>query len=128
MTLTATQESPLNIDRLVLELRMMFGQAPVLPEEEDKATAIAILVSRQLNVPYDRMMSKCRDRELVIARQLAAYFIKKYTALSLKSIGSIFNRDHSTIIHAIQTIDDLLECNDRVIAGYYEVIDKAILR
>jgi chromosomal replication initiator protein len=43
------------------------------------------------------------------------YFAKEFTNLSLKSIGYHFGgRDHSTVIHAIQTISDLMEQEDAV--------------
>ncbi len=58
--------------------------------------------------------SKSRKRERVIARQLIMYFTKKYTTMSLKSIGEKFQstvpgkgKDHTTVIHSIKTINDL---------------------
>ncbi|MEL6413198.1 MAG: helix-turn-helix domain-containing protein, partial [Bacteroidota bacterium] len=55
---------------------------------------------------------KSRKREVVLARQTAMYLSKKYTNHSLKSIGDYFGgRDHSTVIHALQTINDLLDTN-----------------
>lgn len=42
-----------------------------------------------------------RDSEVVEARNVACYLIKKYTSLSLKSIGRLFGKDHTTIMHSI---------------------------
>jgi chromosomal replication initiator protein len=40
------------------------------------------------------------------------YLAKNLTNLSLKSIGYHFGgRDHSTVIHAIHTINDLMDTN-----------------
>ena len=62
----------------------------------------------QVKVP--QLKDKTRKREIVIARQVAMYFCKEYTSHSLKSIGHYFgNRDHSTVIHAIQTVNDLMK-------------------
>lgn len=58
------------------------------------------------------IFSKSRKREHVTPRQIAIYLIKKHTTLSLVGIGKnlveghIF--DHSTVIHAIKTIENLL--------------------
>lgn len=54
------------------------------------------------------MESKTRKTEHVNARQLSMYFIKKiHPAMSLKNIGAEFGgRDHSTVIHAIQSVQD----------------------
>ena len=55
------------------------------------------------------MKAKSRKRELVHPRQVAMYLAKEKTDLSLKSIGYHFGgRDHSTVIHAVQTISDLV--------------------
>lgn len=63
--------------------------------------------------------SKCRKREIVVARQLIMTFFKKYTKMSLKSIGQEFcgerpgkRKDHTTVIHSIQTVKDLCDTDD----------------
>jgi len=61
------------------------------------------------------LKSKSRKKELVFPRQVAMYFAKELTDLSLKSIGYHFGgRDHSTVIHAVQTISDLMEQDEAV--------------
>lgn len=68
------------------------------------------------------MKGKSRKKELVFPRQVAMYFAKEYTDLSLKSIGYHFGgRDHSTVIHAIQTISELKEHNKDVKAQLLEL-------
>lgn len=61
------------------------------------------------------LKGKSRKKELVYPRQVAMYFAKELTDLSLKSIGYHFGgRDHSTVIHAVQTISDLMEADDAI--------------
>ena len=43
------------------------------------------------------------------ARQLAAYLIRKLTNLSTPDIGKEFNRDHTTILHSINKIEESLK-------------------
>jgi chromosomal replication initiator protein len=54
---------------------------------------------------------KKRDRELVFARHLCMYLIrKKIPSLSLKKIGNFFGaRDHTTVLHAITCIENYIE-------------------
>lgn len=47
---------------------------------------------------------KCRRREFVKARYLAVFFIKQNTDFTLKTIGEMFGRDHTSIIHALKTV------------------------
>ena len=61
-------------------------------------------------ITKDEMKDKIRKKEIVIARQVAMYFSKDYTNNSLKSIGFHFGgRDHSTVIHAVQSVNDMID-------------------
>ena len=69
-------------------------------------------VSEYYKLKVDQLKDKTRKKEIVIARQIAMYFSKEYTNHSLKSIGYHFGgRDHSTVIHAVQSINDLMDTN-----------------
>lgn len=65
-------------------------------------------VSKQLDVPLSLLTGKTRKQEIVFARQIAMYLIRELTPTSLKNIGNHFGgRDHTTVMHAISTIDSL---------------------
>ncbi|MFC2124662.1 helix-turn-helix domain-containing protein, partial [Bacteroidota bacterium] len=67
-------------------------------------------VSEYFNMKPEDLKDKTRKKEIVIARQVAMYFSKDYTNHSLKSIGYHFgNRDHSTVIHAVQSVNDMYD-------------------
>ena len=69
-------------------------------------------VSEYFHIDQDDLKAKTRKKEIVIARQVAMYFSKDYTNHSLKSIGYHFGgRDHSTVIHALQSVDNMMETN-----------------
>ncbi len=66
------------------------------------------IVCEYFQVPPDLVRAKTRKREAVLARQVAMYFCKQYTQHSLKTIGLHFGgRDHSTVIHAINSVENL---------------------
>jgi len=61
-------------------------------------------------VPVNNIREKNKRKEVAFCRQVAMYISKSMTNHSLKSIGLNFGgRDHSTVIHAIQLIDDLIK-------------------
>ncbi len=69
-------------------------------------------VSEYYHLKTDQLKDKTRKKEIVIARQIAMYFSKEYTNHSLKSIGFHFGgRDHSTVIHAVQSVNDMIDTN-----------------
>lgn len=67
-------------------------------------------VCDHLSLPPDLLRAKTRKQEVVTARQIAMYLSKELTNSSLKTIGLHFGgRDHSTVIHAYQTVEDLMK-------------------
>ena len=71
------------------------------------------VVSKFFNISIDDMKDKVRKKEIVIARQVAMYFSKDFTNNSLKSIGFHFGgRDHSTVIHAVQSVNDMIDTDN----------------
>lgn len=71
--------------------------------------AIQRIVGEHFAIDVSQLKAKTRKRQIVQARQIAMYFSKEMTRHSLKSIGLHFGgRDHSTVIHAITTVNDLM--------------------
>jgi chromosomal replication initiator protein len=69
---------------------------------------ITKVVCSSLNVAENKIRDKTRKKEIVLARQLAMFFSKELTKSSLKTIGLHFGgRDHSTVIHACNSIEKL---------------------
>jgi chromosomal replication initiator protein len=68
------------------------------------AATIAELVSGQFKVSLEDLRSRSRKRAIAFPRQVAMYLARKYTEESLVDIGRAFNRDHSTVLHAIKAV------------------------
>lgn len=83
-------------------------------------------VSEYFNVSVQDLIDKTRKKEIALARQVAMYFCKEFFAeMSLKSIGEKFGkRDHSTVIHAIQTVNDQLDVDSNFKAQIEEIRKK----
>lgn len=79
-----------------------------MPRQLD-GKAIRELISCQYNVSVDALMSRSRKRTITFPRQVAMYLTRKYTDHSLADIGAFYNRDHSTVLHAIKVLT--LECS-----------------
>ncbi len=73
------------------------------------------ITSNFFSINIDDMLSQRRSRPLARPRQIAMYLAKKLTTRSLPEIGRKFaNRDHTTVIHAVKTIDRLSQSNDEI--------------
>ena len=84
----------------------------LLNVSENKVTIdlIQTLVCKFFKISKNEMLSSRRSRYLVRPRQTAIYLTKILTSKSLPEIGREFsNRDHTTIIHSVRTIEKLKE-------------------
>ena len=68
------------------------------------------LVASHFNLNIQELLSPRRSRSLARPRQIAMYLAKQHTTNSLPDIGRKFsNRDHTTVIHAVKKIDELIK-------------------
>ncbi len=116
------------INRIVSFSRI-YNKSPNLPEtkvilkdllniSENKVTIdlIQTLVCKYFKISKNEMLSSRRSRYLVRPRQTAIYLTKILTSKSLPEIGREFsNRDHTTIIHSVKTIEKLKEKNPEMV-------------
>ena len=79
---------------------------------------IQTLVCKYFKISKNEMLSSRRSRYLVRPRQVAIYLSKILTTKSLPEIGREFsNRDHTTIIHSVKTIERLKKENNEILNG-----------
>lgn len=62
------------------------------------------VLERRYAISREEMLGKRRTGEIVYARHIAIYLIQEYTDLSLKKTGKLFERDHTTIISARDSV------------------------
>lgn len=74
---------------------------------------IILEVAQESGLTVNDLKSAARQRPLARARQRAMWLIAKQTELSLPQIGKIFNRDHTTVLHAIRYMNRTLGANVR---------------
>ena len=102
--------SSLKGEDITLELAKRLLKDVCLPKM--KAISIEFIqksTADYFGFPDDMMRAKTRKKEIAQARQIAMYLCKNLTDSSLKTIGLHFGgRDHSTVIHAISTIENMM--------------------
>ena len=85
--------------------------------------SIQNIVAVYFNLNIQEMLSPRRSRSLARPRQIAMYLAKKYTTNSLPDIGRKFsNRDHTTVIHAVKKIDELVKNDNEIKHSVTEII------
>ncbi len=79
-------------------------------------------VSLHYNISIEDMKSRKRISSISSARHIAIYIIKKLTDRSLPAIGREFNRDHTTIINSIDTVEKRLQTDPLLEAEINDLI------
>jgi chromosomal replication initiator protein len=102
------QPVDLSLAERALEDLLPQGGQEVPPETILSATA------KYFGLRREDLVSKSRSRPLTMARHIAMYLLRELTGLSLIKIGEMFDRDHSTALHGIKRIENLMPNRDTV--------------
>ena len=75
-----------------------------VPEGEMVERIIACIANNYRMTPAD-LKGRKKSKEIANARHICIYIIRTMTDMSLPSIGTIFSRDHTTILNSIEVIE-----------------------
>jgi chromosomal replication initiator protein len=82
-------------------------------------------IGRHFNVAKSDLLSPRRARSIVRPRQIGMYLAKQLTTRSLPEIGRRFGgRDHSTVLHAIRKINELMSSDEELVKEIGELTRK----
>ena len=94
----------------ISETKIILKDLLNLSENKVTIDLIQTTVCKYFKISKNEMLSSRRSRYLVRPRQTAIYLAKILTSKSLPEIGRTFsNRDHTTVIHSVKTIDRLIK-------------------
>ncbi|MBD1158463.1 chromosomal replication initiator protein DnaA, partial [Pelagibacterales bacterium SAG-MED17] len=90
------------------EVKIILKDLLNLTQNKVDIDTIQTIVCKFYKISKNEMLSPRRSRYLVRPRQIAIYLAKMLTSKSLPEIGRSFsNRDHTTVIHSVKTIERL---------------------
>jgi len=99
----------------ISEVKVVLKDLLNLSENKVTIDLIQSTVCKFFKISKNEMLSSRRSRYLVRPRQTAIYLTKILTSKSLPEIGREFsNRDHTTIIHSVKTIEKLKKENSEL--------------
>ncbi|MDO4225237.1 MAG: chromosomal replication initiator protein DnaA [Bergeyella zoohelcum] len=85
------------------------------------------VVCEYFGISREQLLSKTRKREVALPRQLAMYFSKELTNSTYSKIGKeMGGKDHSTVMHACNTIGDVVNV-DKEIQKYVKELKEKII-
>ncbi|MCI5221473.1 MAG: chromosomal replication initiator protein DnaA [Candidatus Electrothrix sp. AR4] len=99
---TSMHNAPPDMDML---RKVLKGFGSIEQQAKLSGELIRDVISSQYRIPIEELTSRSRKRAVSFPRQIAMYLTRKYTEESLAGIGSLYNRDHSTVMYAIKVIN-----------------------
>ena len=72
---------------------------------------IIYIISNEFGISVNDILNNSHQRIFSSPIQIAIYFCKKYSIKTLQQLSAIFNRHHSTIIHSINVVNDIIDTN-----------------
>jgi chromosomal replication initiation ATPase DnaA len=82
---------------------------PGLKQNEVRFEQVIRKVCDVMKVDRFLILTPKRSKELVFARNMCFFIFRRYFSMTLKEIGQVFERDHTTVIHGITTFENDLQ-------------------
>ena len=120
-------DAALTLELTMEALKAVYSESKAAPTLTPAQVLLG--VCRYYNVEVERMRGKQREREIAWPRQVAMYLMRQETSASLLQIGAeLGGRDHTTIMHGWEKVQEEVTNNDRVrreVAAVLESIQKS---
>ena len=81
-------------------------------------------VSQRSGIKKEKIFSRNRGKEIVAARFACMYLLRKEAFMTFAAIGRLFGRDHTTAIHALSSVENLLDTNDYLMVQNTGLLNK----
>ena len=115
----------MNID---IDLEIAKKQLNITNEDSSRILDINLIsnsVAEYFKIPIGDIKGKTRKKDVALARHISMYMSHKILRITLEEIGFYFsNRDHSTVIHGIKKIEDLVKKDSTKSHKIYEIESK----
>ena len=105
---------------------LFFTEAPVV--RTPSLSEIRREVSEYFEISQHELMGNRRNASLVLARHVAYYTARELTGASLTQIGRAYKRDHSSIVHAVGKMDQLVKVSPLIRQHFEHLRNKLAYR
>lgn len=84
------------------------------------------IVLTHFDTTFETLLAKNKKYPIVEIRRMLCYLLRINTNMSLNEIARLFKQDHTTIMHAINRFQSLLDIKDERIYKDYLIIVKKL--
>lgn len=120
MNLSHQETVSINEVSTVLEDHFMGMAAKNLTVEDIQKQVVSYY-----KIKMSDLVGSSRSREVVFPRQIAMYLCRQFLDVPYESIGTKFNKDHSTVMHSVGKVENML-LENRNLQEEIEILKKMI--
>ena len=111
--------------KISLESIISTNKNPGNDSSNSQAEKVKSVVASYFNIPVKELSGTSRKQEIVYARSITIYLLRTKYNIALKKIGEYLgNRDHATISHAIDKIEDGIKNDEYISQDVNNLVDK----
>lgn len=101
--------------RIEMKIAKEFG-IPIIFESNvyrniSKIEKMKAAITEVMGLSFEQYTTKSRDQNLFYARMIMINHCRQQEEMSLKDIGQLINRDHTTVMHGIKTFKNEIKFN-----------------
>lgn len=107
-------------------MKVLKENKQVFPKITDFEQRVIEVLCEAKGIEFDKIRTTIRERYYVEARQCAFYIFKSIFQYTYSRTGFIFMRDHSTVIHGIETHENLMSTDSSYRDTFIQALDQLI--
>lgn len=120
--LSLVENAPISVDMA----KRAIGEKTKVDPQEPTIQALIAAVTDFYQIRLSDLQSQLRQRSIAQPRHICMYLARKCTRLSLEEIGGFFGgRDHTTVMHAVKTVEQRMAVDPEFVALLKELEQRA---
>jgi len=84
--------------------------------------------STATDIPVPAITGSGRKREIVMVRHFLMWHMRRNLRMTLGSVGEVFDRDHTTVIHAITMVHNYIQTDDELYMPIHEMLNRKLFQ
>ncbi len=118
--LSSIQSEPISLNLAKKVIRSLIGTGPSFSLQGNglrsriSPQTIVEKVSTYFGIPVQQVLSRSHRPNVVLPRQVSMYIMRNFLEYSLTDIARFFGKHHTTVMHSIQKIEDMISTNSQL--------------
>ena len=92
--------------------------------DPDKMPELVVRFCQDAQVKVEDVFSESRLKQFVIPRHVLMWWVAENSHLTVNAVGRMFGRHHASVVHARQSVERLIQVQDKLIMFHVELVQR----